>query len=341
MTAEDDKIGDVARLGGHARAQSLGQEKRREIARIAARARWEKTEHDDGLPRATHTGVLKIGDAEIPCAVLENGTRLLTQAGFLAALGRSEKPKGRSQQVADGLPPFLATVSLSPLITQEIIDSTVPVQFRTVTGARALGYRADLLPKVCNLFLSARDHGLLTAQQLGLAAKSEILIRALAQVGIVALVDEATGFQEDRDRDELNRLLALYLSEERLAWARRFPEEFYRQLYRLRGWHWPTGGKRTPLVGKLTNSLVYDKLPPGVLTELRSRNPTDPDTNRRRWKHHQFLSEDLGQPDLRDHLLQLVAIMKAAPTWEQFVQMFERAFPGSNPTMDHLDESSA
>jgi 2-dehydro-3-deoxyphosphooctonate aldolase (KDO 8-P synthase) len=88
------------------------------------------------------------------------------------------------------LPPFLATRSLKPLITQEIIDTTVPVAFITPTGGKALGYRAELLPKVCDLFLEARAGDLLTTQQLPLAEQSEILVRALAKVGIVALVDE-------------------------------------------------------------------------------------------------------------------------------------------------------
>ena len=124
-------------------------------------------------PLRVETGqyrTLNIGGADIPCAVLPDGTRLLTQAGFLGALGRSTKPKGRSQQVADGLPPFLSTISLKPLITQDIIDTTVPIIFRTESGARAQGYKAELLPKVCNLFLSARDQGLLTAQQQDIAA---------------------------------------------------------------------------------------------------------------------------------------------------------------------------
>ena len=77
--------------------------------------------------------MLKIGDLEIPCAVLDDKTRVLTQAGFLDALGRSTKPKGRSQTVADGLPPFLNTKSLTPLITKEIIEATVPVVFRTTS----------------------------------------------------------------------------------------------------------------------------------------------------------------------------------------------------------------
>lgn len=318
--------------GGKARAELLPPEKRREIASQAARARWDET---SSLPQATHTGTLKIGDATLPCAVLSNGTRMLTQAGFLEALGRSAKPKGRSQQVADGVPPFLATTSLGTLITQEIKDAMVPVVFRTSSGGKAHGYRAELLPKVCDLFLEARRRRLLTTQQSSIAEKCESLVRALANVGIVALVDEATGFQEERDRDELHRLLALYLSEEKLAWAKRFPDEFYKQLYRLKGWTWPTGTTaRSPLIGKITNKVVYDRLPPGVLAELQVRNPTEPGTGRRKWKHHQFLSEDIGQPDLRDHLLQLVAVMRASKDWRAFEQNFEAAFPRSGTQIE-------
>jgi hypothetical protein len=203
-----------------------------------------------------------------------------------------------------------------------------------VKGVRGFGYDASLLPKVCRVYLDARDAGALLPNQQHIAAHCDVLVRALADIGIVSLVDEATGFQQQRDRDELHRLLEAYLSEERLAWAKRFPDEFYRQLYRLRGWAWPNGGKRTPYVGKLTNQLVYDKLAPGVLEELKNRNPTRPGTGRRQWKHHQFLSEDIGQPDLRDHLLQLVAVMRISPDWGTFKENFKRAFPDSQGQFD-------
>ncbi len=324
--------------GGKARALKLSDTERSRIASDAAAMRWAKAAK---LPKATHTGTLKIGDAEIPCAVLSDGTRLLTQAGFLGALGRSTKPKGRSQQVTDGLPPFLATKSLKDLITNEIIDATVPVAFITPTGGKALGHKAELLPKVCDLFLQARTDGRLTTQQFPIAEKCEILVRALAKVGIVALVDEATGFQYERQRDELHRLLAVYLSAEKLAWAKRFPDEFYRQLYRLKKWPWPTGRAKTPLVGKLTNKLVYERLPEGVLDELRKRNPTEQGTGRRKYKHHQFLSLDIGQPDLRDHLLQLVAVMRVSRDWRAFENNFDTAFPKKgtqiNMELEHDD----
>ncbi|MDH7638930.1 P63C domain-containing protein [Sphingomonas sp. MAHUQ-71] len=311
--------------GGRARAEKLTEEQRREIASSAAKARWAETA---SLPKATHTGTLKIGDTEIPCAVLSDGTRLLTQAGFLQALGRSSKPKGRSQQVTDGLPPFLATKSLKTLLTDDIIETTVPIAFVTPTGGKALGHKAELLPKVCDLFLEARTEGLLTAQQQPLAVQSEILVRSLAKVGIVALVDEATGFQSERDRDELHRLLSAYLTEERLAWAKRFPDEFYRQIYRLKGWKWPVGRNKTPYLGHITNDIVYERLPEGVLPKLQKLNPTD-ESKRRKYKHHQFLSADVGQPDLRDHILQILPLMKISKTWESFKRHLDEAFPKS------------
>lgn len=310
--------------GGLGRAAKLLPEQRRAIASSAAKARWAAT---STLPRATHTGTLEIDGASIPCAVLDDGTRLLTQAGFLGALGRSTKPKGRSQQATDGLPPFLATKSLSPLITKEILASTVPVAFLTPTGGKALGHKAELLTQVCDLFLQARADNLLTSQQMAIAEKAEALMRAFAKVAIVALVDEATGFQYAREKDDLHRLLSVYLAEERLAWAKRFPDEFYKQIYRLKGWGWPVGKAKTPLLGHITNDIVYDRLPQGVLDSLRELNPISEDTKRRRFKHHQFLSEEVGQPDLRDHILQLLPIMKISKNWMMFLRHLDIAFP--------------
>lgn len=322
--------------GGKRRAERLSSVERREIASQAAKARWAAASK---LPKATHTGTLQIGDAAIPCAVLSDGTRLLTQAGFLSALGRSAKPKARSQQVTDGLPPFLSTKSLNPLISKEIVEATVPVDFITPAGGKALGHKAELLPKVCDIFLEARSLGLLTTQQMPIADKCEMLVRALAKVGIVALVDEATGFQDERDRNELHRLLSIYLNEERLAWAKRFPDEFYQHIYRLKKWRWPVGKAKTPLLGHITNDIVYERLPPGVLEKLRELNPPHERTKRRRWKHHQFLSPDVGQPDLRDHLLQILPLMKISKDWNSFKRHLDIAFPKIGTQIDMLPDN--
>lgn len=107
-----------------------------------------------------------------------------------------------------------------------------------------------------------------------------------------------------------------------------FPDEYYRQLFKLRGWQYsPMSTKRPSLDGKLTNQIVYEKLPPGVLEELKKQNPTITSTKRRKWKHFQFLSDDIGQPDLRNHLLQVIALMRAASNWRTFMSMFKKSFP--------------
>lgn len=314
--------------GGKARAKRLTSEERAEIARTAARARWADMSN---LPKATHRGTLKIGDATIPCAVLYDGRRVISEHGITSALGSrsgaSKRLKKASTESGAPVPIFLAPSNLKPFIGNDLVAGPLePITYRD--GPRVVvAFDAVALPAVCDVWLQAREAGVLQRQQMARARQAEILMRGLGRIGIVALVDEATGFQEERDRDALHQLLAVYLSEERLAWAKRFPNEFYRQVYRLKKWPWPTGRARTPFVGKITNKLVYERLPEGVLAELRQRNPTAPGTGRRKWKHHQFLSEDIGQPDLRDHLLQLVAVMRASSDWRVFERNFEAAFP--------------
>ncbi|MQU69082.1 P63C domain-containing protein [Sinorhizobium meliloti] len=290
------------------------------------------------LPKATHKGILKIGDAEIPCAVLPDGKRVISEHGITQALGSRSGASKRLKKAAEGhgapLPIFIAPSQLKPFISNELMSGPLsPIQYKD--GRKTVqAYDATVLPLVCDVWLKAREAGALQTQQLIRAQQAEILMRGLAHVGIVALVDEATGFQAERERDALHRLLEAYLSEERLAWAKRFPDEFYKQIYRLKGWKWSSGKARTPFIGKITNNIVYELLPAGVLEELKVRNPTKPGSGYRQWKHHQFLSEDIGQPDLRDHLLQLIAIMKVSRTWDAFERNLDMAFPQRGTQFD-------
>ena len=289
---------------------------------------------DNELPKATHRGQLCIGKIKIPCAVLDNGKRVLSENGITVALlgsrsGGSKRLKKAQQDVGAPLPLFIAPKNLYPFIDKDLTSGPLtPIQYRV--GNRIIyGYDASILPKICDIWLRARGAGVLQKQQYDKAQKAEILMRGLAHIGIIALVDEATGYQAERDRDELQKLLAIYLSEERLKWAKMFPDEYYRHLFRLRGWDYsPIDTKRPKVVGKYTNQLVYEKLPPTVLEELRRLNPVK---NKKTWRrgatHFQYLSADIGQPDLRDHLLQLIAIMRISPDWRKFISNFKKAFP--------------
>jgi hypothetical protein len=322
--------------GGAARRDSLTADQRKEIASKAAKARWEK----QNLPVADYGSPdrpLKLLDAEIPCYVLSDGTRVLTQEGFMSALGRARKAKGGtgSSMGVDKMPPFLMAGNLKPLITEELIRSTAPVNFRLPSGGSAWGYRAELLPQVCNIYLTARDQGILLSAQRHLVAKADMLVRGLAETGIIALVDEVTGYQQVRARDALQAFLDRFLRKELAAWVKTFPDEFFQELFRLKRWKWKGTSKRPGVVGKYINDLIYDRLGPGVLDELKKKNPID--TNgRRKAKHFQWLTEDIGNPALAQHLYATIGFMRAEDNWHAFKERFSRAFPkrGENLALD-------
>ncbi len=322
-----------ASKGGKARAKSLTKEQRKEIARKAAETRWATERKTPPLIRATHDGSLKIGDSILPCAVVEDGTRLLTQEGFLKAIGRSGKPAVGRGSVVEKVAPFLALDNLKPFVNKELESSTYPIQFKPVQGSRAWGYRAELLPKVCEVYLKARDAGVLLKNQEKFAKACDVLMRALAHVGILALVDEATGYQETRDRKALQAILDAFFAKELAAWTKTFPNEFYHELFRLRGWNWQSkSGHRPRRAGKDTKDIVYARLAPGVLTQLEKKNPPDENWHRRA-RHHQWLSEDIGNPALAQHLHAVMALMRASENWGKFKLMLDQAFPKRGDTL--------
>lgn len=270
---------------------------------------------------------LKIGNVEIPCYVLEDGTRVLTQYGFYEAIGRSGKPaRGRGSSL-EKVAPFLALDNLKPFINNDLIDSTKPIKFIPDKGAPAWGYRAEILPKVCEVYLKARDAKVLLKSQEKFASACDLIVRGLAHVGIIALVDEVTGYQAVRSRQALEEILEKFISKELRKWAKTFPDEFYEQMFRLRDWQYqPFSVKRPVIIGKFTNDLVYERLAPGVLEELKRLTPRD-EKGRTKQRFFQRLTEDVGHPRLREHLTAVIALMRASTKWEQFYRMLQRALP--------------
>ena len=210
---------------------------------------------------------LEIGGVEIECYVLEDETRVLSRGGFQAALGRHRTSRKHQPNDVVSLPAFLAASNLNPFIPNDLVTASTPVAFRApARGPIAYGFRAELLPQVCEVYLKAREAGALLPSQEHIAAQAEILIRGLATVGIIALVDEATGYQDIRARLALATILEKFIAKELQPWTKTFPYEFYELIYKLKGWSGPDGHKRTPLIGHYTNDIVYDRLAPGFLT---------------------------------------------------------------------------
>jgi hypothetical protein len=324
--------------GGHARARKLTAEQRSEISRRAATARWDGDVADAicGSPDQP----LRVGDVEIECYVLDDGTRVLTQATFLQALGRHRRANVRRERNAE-LPSILQGKAINPFITDTVRAKGRPITFKLPTGGRASGYNAELLPQDCDVYLKAREAKALPYQQEHIARQAEIIMRGLATVGIIALVDEATGYQEVRARDALAKVLEAFVAKELQAYIKTFPPEFYREMFRLRGLDYRAGTvKRPQYFGNLTNDIIYKRLAPGVLDELKRVTPRDT-KGRPRAKFFQSLTSNLGYPKLREHLGSVVTLMRLSGDWDAFMRNLDQIHPRIGDTIPLFIEDSS
>lgn len=275
--------------------------------------------------KALRSGQIHLGSWQLECHVLEDERRVITQSAFMEIMGF----RGRGNDRGHRMTHFLDSPEFKHLqLSRLIADIRNPFVFRPVAGGIAYGYEGALIVDYCEALLKARRQRLIGGEVIERYCQAaESLVLSVAKVGIVALIDEATGYQEIREKLALQAILDRYLRAEWAKWAKRFPDEFYAEMFRLKGWEW-TGKRvnRPAVVGHYTNDVVYSRLAPGVLDELRRRNPTD-DKGRRRRKHHQWMTDDIGHPALSQHVHALVAMMRASPDWAFFRRLVDRSFP--------------
>lgn len=316
---------EMGAKGGAARAKAMSSKQKSEAARTAVQARWAKEKGlvvADGIPKATHEGDLVIGDIEIPCAVLEGGKRVVTQSGIMVALGRARQAKGRQYYDGDvNLPAFITAKNLKSYIPPDLRVTSSQIEFRTLGGRRAFGYSAELLPLICEVFLDAKAAGDLSKHQEHIADRAFILVRGFARVGIIALVDEATGFQYDRPRRDLEEYLKTFLSDSLRRWVRTFPADYFKHLCRLRGVELRSDMKLPQYFGILTNNLIYRRLAPGLLKKLKERRA---ELGRPKEKLHSGLSLDVGVPEVLLHLGTVVGLMKLHTNYDEFEKQLDQ-----------------
>ena len=234
----------------------------------------------------------------------------------------------------DRCPPFLAARNLKPFVSNELVTASTPLTFQAPSrGPIAHGHRAEILPQVCEVYLKARDAGVLLPAQRHIAERAEILIRGLATIGIIALVDEATGYQRIREERALATILERWITKEYERWTRTFPIEFYTEICRLKGWPNVNAIRRPSVIGRYTNDFVYNRLAPGVLAELQRVNPTLP-AGGRLHKHHQWFTPKYGHPRLKEHLEGVMVLMRVSSSWHAFRKNMDIAYPKQSPNRE-------
>jgi hypothetical protein len=283
---------------------------------------------------------MTVGGLELDCYVLDDGRRLFHKRGMARALGMK----------SGGGNVFLRAVhrkGLGSEIGKKLIERIEePIVFKPLTQDLAHGYDADVLVDVCKAVIRAHEHGKLTSSQEGLVAQARVLLQAFAKVGVTALIDEATGFQQVRDPNALRILVQQYIEAEKREWEKQFPDDYYDELNRI------YGSKRLTITGSgaviqnrpqhfahFTRSHVYHPLENGaVLEELDRINPKIDKRGTRRARFHQHLTLGYGIEKLKRQVGEVMTLMKVSDTVGQFRRLFAKRFPQSGTQLDFLDD---
>jgi hypothetical protein len=257
------------------------------------------------LPEARYKGRLRLLGMDIPCYVLSDGQRVIGRTSANEML-TGIKGSGAFEKT-------IGVSSLRPFINVEtVIERMVSCRLPEVEGLQrhVRGLPADVFIEVCSAFVSALQATTtpdsqvrLTSRQIDMAIKAGMFVAACAKVGLDGLIDEATGYQYDREQDALQVKLHAYLEAEMRKWEKTFPDELWIEFGRLTGW---TGSvtQRPKYWGKLVVELVYEYLDPDVAQWLKENAPKP----RHGQNYHQWLSGQFGLRKLIEHIWKLVGI---------------------------------
>jgi hypothetical protein len=290
---------------------------------------------EDGKPHtpvAQWPGILKIGAVELPVYVLDDGRRVISRTGATDVLtGR----KG-----GGNLESYLGVGALKGYIPEDWFDQMIEFVMPGVRNKTVRGMDADTFLDICRAYVRALDDGaLVTDRQIAIATKAGMFLAACAKVGLVALIDEATGYQYERAEDALQFKLRLFLEEEMRKWEATFPDELWREFGRLTNWRGPLH-QRPKYWGKLVIELVYEYLDPDVAQWLKRNNPKP----RKGRNHHQWLSSQYGLRKLTEHIWMVIGLAKACQSMpelkERMAELYGREpvqltmfLPPPNPTV--------
>jgi P63C domain len=301
--------------GGIARAAALPGPRRSQIAKRAALARWGA--------KATHKGSFKEEfGIDVDCYVLddEQKTAVISQRGMGEALGLGQ---GGSR-----LPTFIRGGKIADYIGRELREKLEnPLVFQgTAVGANPLptvyGYDVTILIDLCKAIIQARAEGRLLQRQAHIAQQAQIIVSASAKSGIKQLVYALSGY--DASREEIVAAFKLYVRSEARDYEREFPNQLYKEWYRLYELAPPERNKPWKFK-QLTVEHVWRPLAhsQGRILELTRAQRAKAEERHKRL--HQFLSA-IGVKALRTHLGQLLGIAQVCETRQDYEKHVSRIF---------------
>jgi hypothetical protein len=216
----------------------------------------------------------------------------------------------------------------NPIVFQYLAPGSESSKYVTVHG-----YETSTFVEILKVLMGARRAGVLAKTQKFLADRAEEMLLSLANTTLDTIVYQETGFWTVIEGQRVSDILEKYLQDRPRMWAKTFPDDFWVKLIKVKGYPSYVALKRPAFVGHWVNDIVYDRLVPGARKKLNQLNPRL-ESGRRKNMNHQFATEDYGLPELKNHLIKVMAYMDAAANDTQFMRMLNRGVPRFGDTYE-------
>jgi hypothetical protein len=134
--------------------------------------------------------------------------------------------------------------------------------------------------------------------------------------GLEALIDQHTGFQEVKARDELLKILEPEIEPELMPWVRNFPDEFFRAIYAIEREPYSKGVKISYL-STLINEFIFKPLPKNIGKALRRHAPASVESGNRSRANSKYPSYETGDRYLDCQIARVTTAARlACNKWE-------------------------
>jgi hypothetical protein len=248
------------------------------------------------LPVARYSGALVLGSEEIACYVLSDGRRVISRTSATSALSGIKH--------GGDLKSYVGVANLANYLDLDLDEELVQFTLPEVTHKRVFGLTAEVFLQICRAYVRAlSEDAPLTTRQREIAFKASVFLSACATVGLIALIDEATGYQYARAEDALQVKLRAFLEEEMRPWEKTFPDDLWKEFGRLTGWKGSVQ-HRPKYWGHLVNEIIYQYLDPDVAEWLKIHAPAP----RHGQNYHQWLTSQYGLKKLMEHIWMVIGI---------------------------------
>lgn len=217
--------------GGKARAEALPDERRKQIAKDAATARWAEARPLQAIKRGNFKDEFGI---DVDCYVLNDAQKsaVISQRGFASALNIKNSS-------GTALSRFIRGSAISNALGSELLEKlSKPLIFKGLPAGPGEppvdaihGSDVTLLIDVCKALVQASADGKLRSSYDDIVKQAQVILSASAKAGIKGLVYALSGY--DATREEVIAAFKAYVQEEAKKYEKEFPNELYDQWYRL------------------------------------------------------------------------------------------------------------